>query len=244
MTYRSGWSVIEQTVVQRERWSGAYDVKSTPLVYPGQMVLPDQPILRLQLVKSIEQASRQPATEIVPSGLLGRVVKITLRGGVVIESHATVMKGTIGFGKQVAGVLTLWPPEKNGRLPSSLPQGAILVVPGSISFAFLHQVLASGISGVIASSIVAPDLEGFLRTDFIQLLDYDAIEMAQLHLPPVTLFLTEGLGTFAMPTDVLKLLSHFQGKVVLLSGITSVHRGIFPELVISLSQRDEQSHTV
>ena len=44
---RSGWSVIEQTVVQRERWSGMYGVKCAPLVYPGQVVLPDQPVLRL-----------------------------------------------------------------------------------------------------------------------------------------------------------------------------------------------------
>ena len=244
MTYRSGWSVIEQTVVQRERWSGIYGAKCTPLVYPGQMVLPDQPVLRLLPVKPLESGSRQPLTGIVPAGLLGRVVKITQRGGVVIEGRATVMKGTIGFGNQVAGVLTLWSPGGNGHLSAPLPPDALLIVPGTISFAFLHQVLASGISGVIASSIVAPDLEGFLRTDLIQLLNCDDTEMVQAHLPPVTLFLTEGLGTFAMPSPVLTLLSHYQGRVALLSGVTSARRSIFPELVVSLSQQDEQPRTV
>lgn len=241
---QSGWSVIEQTVVQRERWSGLYGAKSAPLVYPGQMVVPDQPVLRLPPVTSIEYSNRQFATEIVPAGLLGRVVKITQRGGVVIESRATVIKGTIGFGNQVVGVLTLWAPGGNGRLSAPLPPGALLIVPGTISFAFLHQVLVSGISGVIASSIVARDLEGFLRTDLIQLLDYGDTEMMQAHLPPVTLFLTEGLGTFAMPSPVLTLLSHYQGRVALLSGVTSARRSIFPELVVSLSQEDEQSRTV
>jgi hypothetical protein len=244
MTYRSGWSVIEQMVVQRERWSGIYGEKCAPLVYPGQMVLPDQPVLRLPSVKSPGPGSRLPLTEIVPSGLLGRVVKITQRGGVVIESRATVMKGTVGFGNPVAGVLTLWSPESNGRLSTPLPPRALLIVPGPISFAFLHQILASGISGVIASSIVARDLEGFLRTDLIQLLESDDTEIVQTHLPPVTLFLTEGLGTYAMPSEVLTVLSRYQGKVALLSGATSARRSIFPELVISLSQQDEQPRAV
>lgn len=117
---------------------------------------------------------------------------------------------------------------------SSLPPGAILVVSGPINFAFLHQAIASGAGGVIASSIVVRDLEGFLRTDIIQLLDFNDIEMAQTHLPPITLFLTEGLGTFDMPPDILNLFSHYQGAVVLLSGITSARRAIFPELLISL----------
>jgi hypothetical protein len=236
---RSGWSVIEQTVVQRERWSGMYGVKCAPLVYPGQVVLPDQPVLRLPPINSSGPASRLHYTEIVPSGLLGRVVKITQRGGVVIESRATVMKGTVGFGNPVAGVLTLWSPESNGRLTTPLPPHALLVVPGTISFAFLHQVLASGISGVIASSIVTRDLEGFLRTDLIQLLESDDTEMVQAHLPPITLFLTEGLGIYTMPSEVLTLLSRYQGKVALLSGVTSARRSIFPELVVSLSQQDE-----
>ncbi len=244
MTYRSGWSVIEQTVVQRERWSGIYGEKCAPLVYPGQVVLPDQPVLRLPPVRSSRLGSRSPLTEIVPSGLLGRVVKITQRGGVVIESRATVMKGTVGFGNPVAGVLTLWSPGDNGRLSTPLPPRALLIVPGPISFAFLHQVLASGIRSVIASSIVARDLEGFLRTDLIQLLECDDTEMVQAHLPPLTLFLTEGLGTYAMPSDVLTLLSRYQGKVALLSGVTSARRSIFPELVVSLSQQDEQPRAV
>lgn len=233
MTYRSGWSIIEQKLVQRERWPGRYGVKCIPLVYPEQKVAPDQPVLRLENAQALEYNTGSPsATETVPAGLVGRVVRITPRGGVVIESRAMLVRGAIGVGSQVAGVLALWSPDGSGHMPF-LP-GTLLVVPGPINFAFLHRALASGVNAVIASSIIARDLEGFLRTDIIQLLDCDDIEMAQAHLPPVTLFLTEGLGTFAMPSHVLKLLSQYQGSIALLSGVTSARQSIFPELVISL----------
>ena len=237
MTYQTGTSGIEQALVQRERWPGRYDAKYTPLVYPGQNVSSDQPVLRLEYASSIEHTHGShrpvPATEVVIAGLAGRVMKMTPRGGVVIEGRATVVRGGIGIGNQVAGVLTLWPPR--GNTLSSLPSNALLVVPGPISFAFLHQAVTSGVSGVIASSIATCDLEGFLHTDIIQLLDFDDVEMAQMHLPPITLFLTEGLGTSAMPPQALNLLSHYQDTTALLSGVTSTCRAIFPELLIPLT---------
>jgi hypothetical protein len=239
MDYRSGWSVIEQTLVQRERWPARYGARCTPLVYPEQKVSPGQPVLRLENAEPLEHRSSNsimyvPATDLVSSGLFGHVVKITPRGGVVIESRATLVRGAIGVGNQVAGVLTLWSSGGSSRMSPPFAPGVLLVVPGPINFAFLHQALVSGVSGVVASSIVARDLEGFLRTDLIQLLDCDDIESVQAHLPPITLFLTEGLGTFAMPSQVFKLLSHYQDTIVLLSGVTSTRKDIFPELLISL----------
>ncbi len=235
MTYQTGWSEIEQILVQRERWPGRYGPKYTPLVYPGQKVSPGQPVLRLEYVQSVEHKNIYvPATETIPSGMAGRVMNITPRGGVVIEGRVILVRGVVGVGTQVAGILTLWPPGESAHKLSSLLQGAILVVSGPINFAFLHQAIASGASGVIASSIAVRDLEGFLRTDVIQLLDFNDIELAQTHLPPLTLFLTEGLGTFDMPPRLIALFSRHQGAVVLLSGTTSARQTIFPELLISL----------
>jgi len=260
VTYPLGWSVITQTVVRRERWPGGQRVKAIPLVQPGQEVLPDQPVLRF--ARELQQEALQSAArlslpsagtgtnvkempsgasnaaETIPAGLHGQVVSITPRGGVVIESRAAVVQGTLGAGNQVAGILTIWPGP--GRMQHPIPAAAILVVPGPLNFTLLRQAASSGVAGIVASSISLRDLEGFLRTDLIQLIDTENAEQAQMRLPPFTLLLTEGLGGAAMPARILNLLSQYQGAIVLLSGATSTRQRIFPELIISLPINETQ----
>jgi hypothetical protein len=132
--------------------------------------------------------------EIVPAGLHGRVVEITRRGGVVIESHATVVQGVMGAGDQVAGILTLWQSDSSRQI---IPPGAILVVPGPLNLMFLRQTVASGVVGIVASSITLRDLEGFLHVDLIAFLQEERAEkriLLQQHFPPLTLLFTEGLA--------------------------------------------------
>ncbi len=270
MTYLLGWSVIPQILVRRERWPGGYKTKGVPLVFPGQDVLPDQPVIRLEKAEAIEAVATiprlslpavmdVPATanydlgntqakvpqrggETLPAGLRGRVVDITRRGGVVIESNAAVLQGVLGAGNQVAGVLTMWQVSDAGEGQLAIPPGAILVVPGPLNFMTLRQAIISGVVGVIASSISSRDLEGFLRTDLVELIDCIDVDVAQVHLPSMTILLTEGLGTMAMPARTINLLRRYQGSIALLSGATSIRQGIFPELVISLPEAEVQQH--
>jgi hypothetical protein len=251
MTYPLGWSVVPQLIIRRERWPGGYRTKGTPLVHPGQEVQPNQPIMRLEAHQAPESfapsekqrmsngftpANNQQRYETVPAGLRGRVVDITRRGGVVIESHAAVVQGALGAGNQVAGILTTW----QTRGQQQIPPGAILVIPGPLSFAMLRQAISSGVVGLVASSIAVRDLEGFLQTDLLELINSVDIGMAQAQLPALTVLLTEGLGTLAMPARVLNLLNQYQGSIVLLSGATSVRQGILPELIISLPAEEVQ----
>lgn len=281
MTYPLGWSVVTQTLIRRERWPGRYKTRGIALVYPGQEVQPDQPVIRLEKTEqvpeeignlanvassggqslgalsslSIPSAKAASAvkenvgtqlnapnlvSETVPAGMRGRVVDITRRGGVIIESRAAVIQGAIGAGNQVAGVLTLWKAPSTSRSQQPIPPGAILIVPGPLNFAMLRQALISGVAGVVASSISSHDLEGFLRTDLVQLIDSPDIELAQAHLPPVTLLLTEGLGTIAMPVRSINLLSQYAGSIALISGATSIRQAIYPELIISLPPAEAQ----
>jgi hypothetical protein len=261
MTHPLGWPLIPQTLVQRERWPGRLRGYShvSSLVYPGQEVQPDQPVLRLERGEMLEQvqalphlplltASRQSVdsqgTEVatlstgplvLPAGLRGRVVDVTRRGGVVIESSVLLLQGVLGAGRQVAGVLTMWQQGRTRR-PSQplIPPGALLVVPGPLTFTLLRQAQSSGVAGIIASSIAFSDFEGFLRTDAIQLLDTADVELAQSRLPDLTLLLTEGLGSIAMPTHIINMLSTHQGSIALLSGVTAWRSQLVPELVISL----------
>jgi len=273
MTYLLGWSVISQVQVRRERWPGGYKTRAVPLVSPGQEVQPVQPVMRLEHVGPVKApatvphfsfpgvkdapigAGGQPAHsdarasdhyvgETLPAALRGRVVDITRRGGVVIESSVAVLQGAIGVGYQVAGVLTMWqaPGSGGGGEKQSVPTGVLLVVPGPLNSSMLREMFASGVVGVIASSIPFRDLEGFLQTNLVELINCIDVESAQAHLPPVTILLTEGIGIFAMPVRTINFLSHYQGSIALLSGTTSIRQGIFPELVISLPLVEIQQH--
>ena len=207
-------------------------MKDAPIGTGGQPAHSDTP------------ASDQYVGETLPAALRGRVVDITRRGGVVIESRVAVLQGAIGVGYQVAGVLTMWqaPGSGGGGEKQSVPTGVLLVVPGPLNSSMLREVLASGVVGIIASSIPFRDLEGFLQTNLVELINRIDVESAQAHLPPVTILLTEGIGIFAMPVRTINFLSHYQGSIALLSGTTSIRQGIFPELVISLPLVEIQQH--
>ncbi|HVB24228.1 MAG TPA: hypothetical protein VNG51_19980 [Ktedonobacteraceae bacterium] len=272
MTYRLGWSIVPQILIKRERWPGGNIVQGIPLVSPGQYVLPDQPVLRTEQAEPIESRHTIPhlpspptpnlpsgqehtaagsysgiqhrrGGETFPAGLSGRVVSITPRGGVVIESPAAVLQGVIGAGNQVVGVLTMWQASfarATGKL--TIPPGALLVVPGPINFTLLRQASISGVVGLIASSVALRDLEGFLQTDVIRLVNSADVEAAQAKLPKISLLFTEGSGNIAMSTRTINLLNHYQGSIALLSGATSVKQRIVPELVISLPPQEVEQH--
>jgi hypothetical protein len=269
MGYPLGWSVVTQTLVRRERWPGGFKAKWTALVYPGQVVQPDQPVMRVEMTQLVPEKTAAPgfslpsaagvamdsatansttgtnrwrSGETIPAGMGGHVVDVTRRGGVVIESRAAVVQGAIGAGCQVAGVLTLWQASNAGYGQQAIPPGAILAIPGPLNFAMLRQALSSNVCGVVASSISTRDLEGFLRTDLAQLVNSMNSEMAQVYLPPLTLLFTEGLGTIGMPAHTIHLLSQYQGAIVLLSGATSIRQDIFPELIISLPSGEAQQN--
>jgi hypothetical protein len=252
--------VIPQVVVKRERWPGAYRGKVVPLVDLRQEVAPYEPVLLLEQEEESGRVERKkddlpvsvrspsgrldvqakPTSgqdgqdESISAGLYGRVVGFTQRGGIVIESRVIHIRGLIGSGLQVAGTLTIWQPPHPDRVAQVIPPGAILVIPEPLTFALLHHAIRSGVVGIVASSIALRDLEGFLRTDVLQLLTTDNVELAQAHLPNLTLLCTEGVGSFHMPTYLLNVLRQYEGSVGLLTGRTSVRHAISPELVISL----------
>src|SRR5579872_310838 len=94
MFYPPGGSVVAQIETQRERRFTGSNARSIPLVYAGQQVLADQPVIRLEL-KEAEGESQMGAPVVIPSGLRGQVVKTTARGGVVIKTRAAVLTGNV-----------------------------------------------------------------------------------------------------------------------------------------------------
>ncbi len=236
--YPPAGSVVTQIEVQRERRFIGYNARSLPLVYPGQEVLADQPVIRLEELHQAEDQSQPDTPVIIPAGMRGQVIKTTARGGVIIKTRAAILTGIIGAGQQVAGFLTLWQPAQSRPMP--VPAGAILVVPGQANFAMLRQALTSGVVGIVAGSIEMRDFEGFLGLDAFDLLNSVNVDMAQARLPSLTLLFTGGFGSQSIPQSTLQLLTRCQGSISLLSGITSTRYALYPELVISLPEAETQ----
>lgn len=245
----------DQPVIRLERFDFADTITEFPRLasptppYAGQLA-------DYSGVQGSIPTNSQLISGLVPAGLRGQVINITHRGGVIIESRAAIIQGALGAGNQVAGILTAWNAaswfQEPGAILSDRPlevgasrpflPGAILVVPGPLNFAMLRQAMSFRVAGIVASSISSRDLSDFLRTDLIALVNSIDIELAQEHLPPVTLLFTEGLGTVAMPARTISLLSRYQGSMALLSGATSIRQSIFPELIISLPVKEVQQN--
>jgi hypothetical protein len=212
-------------------------------------LLPEVP--RLSLPASMGQAllpgamksGRREQSSAIVAGLRGTVIAVTRRGGVVIEGLASIVAGTVGAGRQVAGPLAIWQAPGISGSQAYIPPGAILVVPGPLNLSIARRALYSGIAGVVASSMALRDLEVFLRTDLIDLLNCAHPELLLSTLPPLTILLTEGLGVFAMPVRTINLCNKYQGVTALLSGATSLSAQIYPELVIPLAETEPQERT-
>jgi hypothetical protein len=159
---------------------------------------------------------------------------------VIIEGQAAIVSGALGAGRQVAGPLVIWRVQNSYKPAPHMPSGAILVVPGSLNLAMLQQAISSGIAGVVASSISSRDFESFVHSNLVDILHSTNTELLLSRLPPLTVMLTEGLGTMTMPVRTLDLLDKHQGKIVLLSGATSLSSGVYPELVISLTLAEQR----
>jgi hypothetical protein len=263
VSYFFGWSLITRTKVRRERWPGNYEMECVPLVQPGDYVESEQPVIRLekpagtigllpevpglslptntkQYLPGTINSRKQRRSEMIAAGLRGTVVRVMPRGSVVIESKVAAVAGAIGAGQQTSGPLTLWQASDTASGQSYIPRGAILVVPGPLNLAMLHQALNSKVAGVVASSISSRDFESFLHVDLIDLLNCPNPDLVLPHLPSLTLLLTEGLGTLAMPVHTINLLSKYQGTIGLLSGVTSIRANRYPELMISLPDEEIQ----
>ncbi len=265
MSYPLGWSLATRIGVRRERWPGGYEAIGVPLVQVGAYVEPVQPVMRLERAETVTMLTTVPRLSLpmstrerlpgvisnrshnrnglIAAGLRGRVVALTGRGSVVIEGQAAIVGGTLGAGRQVAGPLTSWQAPGIAQGQAYIPPGAILVVPGPLNLAMLRQAVNSGIVGIVASSISTQDFESFLHTNLLDLLNAPNPELLLKHMPPLTILLTEGLGSAAMPVRTLNLLNKYQGVTALLSGLASPRTPRYPELVIPLPVKEMIQHT-
>ena len=233
MNYPLGWPVLPGITVRRER---RMERPGLALVEPGQEVQSDQTIARIQPLGAGGSAPFAPArfgAQTLRAGLHGQVIEASARG-VTIEGLVAVVQGLIGVGGQAVGEINILSKEALKVPADTLPltRGVILVVPGRLTRALLEHAAASGVAGLVASSMTVSELEGALSIDMTAVLDGLSVPESQ-HPLPVLLF-TEGLGDRPMASPTLALMRQHGGDFALLSGTTNPRRNLRPELLISL----------
>ncbi|HEU5198944.1 MAG TPA: hypothetical protein VFU32_04865 [Ktedonobacterales bacterium] len=233
MNYPLGWPVLPGITVRRER---RMERPGLALVEPGQEVQSDQIIARIQPLGAGGSAPFAPArfgAQTLRAGLHGQVIEASARG-VTIEGLVAVVQGLIGVGGQAVGEINILSKEALKVPADTLPltRGVILVVPGRLTRALLEHAAASGVAGLVASSMTVSELEGTLSIDMTAVLDGLSVPESQ-HPLPVLLF-TEGLGDRPMASPTLALMRQHGGDFALLSGTTNPRRNLRPELLISL----------
>jgi hypothetical protein len=191
---------------------------SRPLIGPGELVRPDQPIAEL-----LDGAP-------VIAGLGGRVVEVSPASGIQLEGVAAVLTGLIRLGGIVAGPLTFLPPGESAAV-FPIPAGSIIVHPQRVSLTLLQRAAAGGAAGIVAASAAAFELEALARTDLTAVLDGLVPGIEQFPLP---LLLTEGVGDAPMDSAFLQTLTARAGQIVLLSGKTMLRWNLRPELLLPL----------
>jgi hypothetical protein len=200
-----------------------------------------QTLVRVNELVRAEQPIAHVTLDGVPmpilAGLTGRITD-TQPTGVTIEGVATLLHGVLGIGPAVAGPLVSLPRGESFAVVP-IPRGGIILLPQQAPLMLLQRAVTSGAAAVIAASASARELESFARADLSLLLDGQSARAARM---PLTIVLTEGLGSYAMRSDVYQALAQRVNSVVLVSGATDPRRSIRPEIALPLpSETSAQS---
>lgn len=199
-----------------------------------RLLPPDgQLLVRVNDQVRAEQPLAQPGPDgagaFVLAGLNG-AVSDARPGAVTIDGAATLLHGVVGVGAAVAGPLVTLPRGESYAV-APIPVGGIIVLPQQVPLVLLQRALAGGAAGVIAASASARELEGFARMDLSMLLDGFAARAPRL---PLTIVLTEGLGSASMRPWVYQTLSYHLNACALISGATDPRRSLRPEILLPL----------
>jgi hypothetical protein len=196
---------------------------AAPLVAMGDHLRADQPLA---------EYNDGPRRQILPAGLAGRV--LDSQNGprqpfVTIEGVVTLLHGIVGVGGQVAGPLALLPRGESLAVVQIAP-GSVIIFPHQVPLMLMQRAVASDVAGIIAGSASARELEAFARTDLTVALDG---QPGYTSATPLTVVLTEGVGSASMSTATYQLLSQRMHDTVLLDGATDPRRNLRPEVILS-----------
>lgn len=218
LDYPLGLPLTPATLVRRRR---PLPPNATVVVSPNDTVRADQPVAEYRVTNG--QVMK------VLAGLAGRVYEVAPGRHVAIEGVATIAHGIVGLGGPATGALAVLP-RGDSLAVASIPRGTVILFPHQAPLMLLQRAASGGAAGVIAASASARELEAFARADLSAMLDGTA---PGAPVAPITVVLTEGLGSASMSTAIYQMLSMRLHDMVLVDGATNPRRGIRPEILMT-----------
>ncbi|MEI7553784.1 hypothetical protein [Candidatus Chlorohelix sp.] len=175
-------------------------------------------------------------TPLVLEAFVRGIVSETVPGyGVKIETRANYLRGAVGFGGEVHGVLRSMVADPTHSVsPESIDSRStyfILLAGAVVTAEVLRKAVEFRVKGVIAGSMREEEMTKFLdyrkRESFYQVGQNNWRFPAELNPLdcPFTLILTEGFGQRPMANRVFDMLSEQNGLQISINGITRLRRG-------------------
>ncbi len=155
------------------------------------------------------------------SHVRGTVSRVIPEQSVTVQGTGSRLQGVIGFGSKNNGPLCEISDLKN----DSMADGSIAFSVKPINEAFLRRASESGVSGIIAPSILASDWVSFHGKEL-------GIAITGDENIPFTMILTAGFGDHMMDTKSAGFLRNSEGRTASLSGRTQIRAGVTRPLVI------------
>ncbi len=221
LNFPLGQPIVPAILTRRRRLLPA---GAAPLVALGDHVRADQPIAEYN------DGSRR---HVFAAGIAGRVLESQANQRlpyVTIEGVVTLLHGLVGVGRQTTGTLALLP-RGDALAVVQITPGSVIIFPHQVPLMLMQRAAASGAAGIIAGSASARELEAFARADLTLALEGQPTSTSAT---PLTVVLTEDVGSASMSTATYQVLSQRIHDVVLIDGATDPRRNLRPELALSV----------
>ncbi len=162
--------------------------------------------------------------------MMGEVVEIIPKEGVVIEREASYVQGIFGVGGETFGEIHLVVESPNNPITEdtikSQHKGKILIGGSYVTSNAMKKAVEVGVKGIITGSVKSSDIKDFLGYDI-------GVAITGEERCGVTVIATESFGEMPMADNTFNLFKDLEGTVASMNGSTQIRAGVVRPEVIS-----------
>ena len=172
----------------------------------------------------------EPTPVEVKAYVLGEVVEVIPREGVVVQCLASFVQGIFGIGGETHGPIKIASPDNKTVLTPEFitpdMKGKIIVGGSLVTADAIKKAVSVGAKGIVVGGFDDKDLRDFLGYDI-------GVAITGSEEIGVTLVVTEGFGQINMAMRTYDLLRRHEGELASINGATQIRAGVIrPEVVI------------